>query len=106
MFDAIKPWPEARDAARDLISRLCHGERWTMRAPVDLKRDSDMIMISALSSADAEIKRLAQRVRELEAAIADAEDAHEAHGQHILYVTLPHDRYVEILERAEGGERG
>ena len=41
-------------AANQHVNDLCTGKaRWTMRVPVDLERDSDVVISSALVSAEA-----------------------------------------------------
>ena len=38
----------AQSAAYDEVIRLCKGGRWTMRVPVDEKRDSDAVIVAGL----------------------------------------------------------
>lgn len=41
-------------AANAHVNDLCTGKaRWTMRVPMDLERDSDVVIVSALDSVDA-----------------------------------------------------
>lgn len=52
------------DKAHELVGELASGkQRWTMHIPVDMQRDSDMILSSALSDAE----KLLEEVRDLRA---------------------------------------
>ena len=39
---------ERYQRAREAVSRLCQGERWTMRVPVDRELDHDMVIRASL----------------------------------------------------------
>jgi len=57
------------EKARDLVGKLCTREqRWTMSVPVDMKRDSDMVLGVALEDGLAAVEALVVRDRQLEEA--------------------------------------
>ena len=58
---------EAREErASDMVARICAGERWTMRVPVDEARDSDTVIAASL----ADVPRLTAALR----AVSDLAD--------------------------------
>ncbi len=51
--DLLDQLDALREKAYDEVIRLCKGGRWTMRVPVDEKRDSDTVIVSALDAVPA-----------------------------------------------------
>ena len=68
---SVQQLTEQLEAAKDEVERLCEGGRWRMSVPVDEKHDSDVVIMDALLSSDATIRRL-QAACDAQQAVIDA----------------------------------
>lgn len=64
MSETKRSAEERIEAAHEEIVRLCNGGDWRMRIPVDMERDSDMVLSTALDVAREALATVA-RVREI-----------------------------------------